>query len=304
MGDRKVNVKLRVRGVCKRCHQKTSFTNERKDYCKTCQAIIDGEKTRMPLTKKPLTLQPLQINPKIPEAPKEKIPEPKPPYVPKPKINPEIPIQPEPIPKEEPKEEVEEVVVKEELKPNKQPKNVDFGVCATCKKSLGTELNSIRGKVYCNECFEVQLHLADEYEIRLATLQDIKRMNKCCEIWIQRDQSKRKKLLRDMLRNPSFFIVIAILKKEIVGFMGWHIIREWTTTYNRLISTGIFLHPKHRHKGILTKMWEKTLEEIKDFELCIVDTILEYPQYLGFQKSKMSLWLWSKSQRGLSDEYY
>lgn len=317
-----MSIKIRKRGICKRCHRKISFTEER-EYCTTCQRLIDAEeqknklippliikeepkKPEETLLEKKVLLEKKEESPPLPlllPKPKEKEPEPSI-IVEKIKLQKEKeieqPTKPIELPKEELKIKKPEPKTIEKIKPQETENNVvmkevDFGKCDNwhiCRAELKTTMNKLRGKRYCDECFKKELEETERYIVRLATLKDIKRMIECCELWMIRDQNKRKKLLVKMLSRESFFIVIALLEKEVVGFMGWHIIREWTSTYNRLISTGIFIIVEHRHKGLLDKMWKTTLETCKglDLKLCLIDTDMNYPKYLGFKESKIKLW--------------
>ena len=203
-------------------------------------------------------------------------------------------IKPIELPKEEFKtEETKPQEPEPEPKKNGVMKEIDFGKCANwhiCRTELKTTMNKLRGKLYCDECFKKELESSERYVVRLAALKDVNSISKCCNVWVQRNESKRKKILRDLFKKHSdFFVIVALLDKEIVGFMSWRLLHGWVTTYKRLISTGVFVLPKHRHKGVLNKMWNKTMEVCK-FELCLLDTILSYPQYLGFQESQMKLW--------------
>lgn len=168
-----------------------------------------------------------------------------------------------------------------------------ISTCHKCNIEFDFEVDPnhvmFNGKIYCEKCFQEITDKSKLYAIRVANKTDVNELCECCQIWTERPQSKRKRILRESFRNPNFFVIIAIFEGHVVGFMGWRLIHGWVTTFDRLISNGIFIIPKHRNIGLLHKMWEKTLETCK-FELCLIDTIMGYPSFLNFKKSGMSIW--------------
>jgi len=135
----------------------------------------------------------------------------------------------------------------------------------------------------------------NEYKIRLATINDIPQLIKLVQLWVEKDSQERFKMLSYNLSQPDYHIMIAEINEKIIGFWAFQILKQWINTEKQLYFRGLFIHPEHRQKGVMKLIFNEIIKY--DFDLAKVETILNFPLHLGFEKGNGIIWCYRKNPK-------
>ena len=124
----------------------------------------------------------------------------------------------------------------------------------------------------------------DKIKVRIANENDINALMELAEIWVHREERERRIMITISMTRPNYHIVVAEREGKLVAFMAFYIWKSWVNTEVRLDVATVFVHPDWRGKGLCKKLWN-LVSSLWPFDIAFVDTNLEYPLHLGFEKS-------------------